>query len=60
MRIVHVMLSKNFSGAERHVVELAEAQADAHEVHVILHTKGFGNRENGISLVSIWLRVSLT
>lgn len=49
MRIVHVMLSKNFSGAERHVVELAAAQACEHEVHVILHAKGFGERENAIA-----------
>ena len=50
MRIIHVMLSKNFSGAERHVIELAEAQASEHEVHVILHAKGFGNRANAIAL----------
>lgn len=50
MRIVHIMLSKNFSGAERHVVELTEAQAQAeHEVHVILHAKGFGQRDNAIA-----------
>lgn len=48
MKIVHVMLSKNFSGAERHVVELAAAQAEQHEVHVILHRKAFGNRANAI------------
>ena len=48
MRIIHVMLSKNFSGTERHVIELTEAQAGEHEVHVILHAKGFGNRANAI------------
>lgn len=49
MRIVHVMLSKNFSGAERHVVELCTAQARDHEVHVVLHAKGFGDRQNAIA-----------
>lgn len=49
MRIVHVLLSKNFSGAERHVVELAHEQAKHHDVHVILHAKGFGERSNAIA-----------
>lgn len=49
MKIVHVMLSKNFSGAERHVVELTAAQAEQHEVYVILHRKAFGDRTNAIA-----------
>lgn len=49
MRIVHVLLSKNFSGAERHVLELAEKQAEQHEVHLILHRKGFGDRASAIA-----------
>ncbi|HYD68264.1 glycosyltransferase [Azospirillum sp.] len=36
MRIVQAILSKGFRGAERHVAELANAQAKAHEVLLML------------------------
>lgn len=40
MRIAHVLLTRNFGGTERHVVELTSAQAAAgHEVHLVLRRK---------------------
>lgn len=49
MRIVHVLLTKNFAGTERYVIELAAEQAKKHDVHLILHKKGFGERESSIA-----------
>jgi len=40
VRIAHVLLTRNFGGTERHVVELTSAQAAAgHEVHLVLRRK---------------------
>jgi len=36
MRIVHLLLSQSFAGTERHAIELANAQAQHHEVTMIL------------------------
>lgn len=49
MRIVHVVLTRNFAGTERHVLELAEKQAEHHEVHLILHRKGCDDRPEAIA-----------
>jgi len=36
MRIVHIILTSSFAGSERHVIELANAQAAEHDVTLIL------------------------
>lgn len=50
MRIVHVLLTSRFAGTERHVVELAAAQAAAgHDVTLILRRKAAQQRSNAIA-----------
>jgi len=50
MRIAHLLLTHSFAGTERHVVELANAQALAgHDVTVILHKRAAENRPNAIA-----------
>ncbi|MCL5050185.1 glycosyltransferase family 4 protein [Aliidiomarina maris] len=49
MRIVHVLLTKRFAGTERHVVDLVSEQAKTHDVHVILHAKGYGSRVDAVA-----------
>jgi glycosyltransferase involved in cell wall biosynthesis len=44
MKIVHLLLTHSFAGTERHVVELANAQAETDEVWVILHRRAAENR----------------
>jgi glycosyltransferase involved in cell wall biosynthesis len=48
MKIVHLLLTHSFAGTERHVVELANAQAADHEVTVILHRRAAEVRPNAI------------
>jgi glycosyltransferase involved in cell wall biosynthesis len=36
MHIVHLILTSSFAGSERHAIELANAQAEQHEVSIIL------------------------
>lgn len=48
MRIVQAILSRGFRGAERHVAELANAQAKAHDVLLVLRADCAD--ENGVSI----------
>lgn len=49
LHIAHVMLTRRFAGTERHVVELANAQAAAgHRVSVILRRDGARPKPDGI------------
>lgn len=36
MRIVHILLTRNFAGSERHAIELANAQSQHHDVTLVL------------------------
>lgn len=50
MRIAHVLLTARFAGTERHVLELAAAQADAgHEVTLVLRRKAAQSRPDAIA-----------
>jgi len=44
MRIVHILLTNSFAGSERHAIELANAQAQHHDVTLILRSNVQGNR----------------
>ena len=50
LSIVHLLLTRRFAGSERHVVELANAQAAAgHQVAVILRRAGTEDRADAIA-----------
>lgn len=50
LSIVHLLLTRRFAGTERHVVELANAQAaQGHRVTVILRKAGAERREDAIA-----------
>lgn len=50
MRLVHVLLTKHFAGTERHVLELAAAQAAAgHEVTLVLRRKAARDEPRAIA-----------
>lgn len=42
MRIVHLILTRQFAGSERHAIELANAQAARHEVTLVLRRAAAG------------------
>ncbi|WP_306519170.1 glycosyltransferase family 4 protein [Rheinheimera sp.] len=48
MKIVHIILTHSFAGSERYAVELANTQAEQHQVTVILHKRGCEQRANAI------------
>lgn len=48
MRIVHVLLTSRFAGTERHVLELAAAQASEHEVTLVLRRAAMRQSEDAI------------
>lgn len=48
MKIVHIILTHSFAGSERYAVELANTQAEQHQVSVILHKRGCEQRANAI------------
>lgn len=48
MKIVHIILTHSFAGSERYAVELANTQAEQHQVTVILHQRGCEQRANAI------------
>jgi glycosyltransferase involved in cell wall biosynthesis len=48
MRIVHVLLTSRFAGTERHVLELAAAQAREHEVTLVLRRAAMRQAEDAI------------
>ncbi|MDI4631852.1 glycosyltransferase [Pelomonas sp. V22] len=49
MKIAHVLLTHRFAGSERHAVELANAQAQQHEVWMILHRRAAEQRPDAIA-----------
>ena len=49
MKIVHILLTPRFAGTERHALELANAQAQVHDVTMILHRRGAQVRPNAIA-----------
>ena len=49
MRIAHLLLTHSFAGSERHAIELANAQAQRHEVAVVLHQRGAEDRPDAIA-----------
>lgn len=49
MRIVHLLLTSRFAGTERHVLELAAAQAAQHEVTLVLRGAGARARPDAIA-----------
>jgi glycosyltransferase involved in cell wall biosynthesis len=50
MRIVHLLLTRRFAGTERHVLELAAAQAAAgHSVTLMLRRAATGNQPDAIA-----------
>lgn len=57
MKILQAILSKGFRGAERHVAELANAQARRHEVRLLLRKDCFDDK--GVSIRD-WLDPTVT
>lgn len=49
MRIVHLLLTHSFAGTERHAIELANAQAQQHEVTMVLHRRAAQARETALA-----------
>jgi len=49
MKIVHIILTHSFAGSERYAVELANLQAEHHDVTLILHKRGAEDRPNAIA-----------
>jgi glycosyltransferase involved in cell wall biosynthesis len=47
MRIVHLLLTRNFAGSERHAIELANAQSEHHEVTLILRRSAQSGQAGG-------------
>lgn len=49
MRIVHLLLTSRFAGTERHVLELAAAQAAEHDVTLVLRQDATRDRPDAIA-----------
>ncbi|KFZ30206.1 hypothetical protein IDSA_10625 [Pseudidiomarina salinarum] len=49
MKIIHLILTHSFAGSERYAVELANLQAQHHDVAMILHKRGAEDRANAIA-----------
>lgn len=49
MRIAHLLLTRRFAGSERYAVELANAQAETHDVTVLLRSCAFEPRADAIA-----------
>lgn len=49
MRIAHLLLTRRFAGSERYAVELANAQAERHEVTVLMRRCAFESRADAIA-----------
>ena len=49
MRIVHLLLTSRFAGTERHVLELAAAQAAEHDVTLVLRRDAMRDRPDAIA-----------
>ena len=39
MKIAHLLFTHSFAGTERHAIELANAQAEHHQVTMLLHRR---------------------
>lgn len=48
MHIAHLLLTSRFAGTERHVLELAAAQAATHDVTLVLRRAGVAHRADAI------------
>lgn len=48
MKIVHLILTHSFAGSERYAIELANAQADRHEVSMVLHRRAGEDRPEAL------------
>lgn len=49
MRIAHLILTRRFAGSERHAIELANAQAEQHEVSLILRQSAAEPRADALA-----------
>lgn len=48
MKIVHLILTHSFAGSERYAIELANAQCEQHEVHLVLHRRAGEDRPEAL------------
>ena len=49
MKIAHIILTHSFAGSERYAIELANLQAEQHDVTLILHQRGAETRSNALA-----------
>lgn len=49
MKICHLILTHSFAGSERYAIELANAQAERHEVHMVLHRRAAQQRPQALA-----------
>lgn len=49
MKIVHLLFTHSFAGTERHAIELANAQAEHHEVTMLLHRRAAQPRDTALA-----------
>ncbi len=49
MKIVHLLFTHSFAGTERHAIELANAQAQSHEVTMLLHRRAAEPRDTALA-----------
>lgn len=48
MKIAHLILTHSFAGSERYAIELANAQCERHEVHMVLHRRAAQDRPEAL------------
>ena len=48
MKIAHLLFTHSFAGTERHAIELANAQAQSHEVTMLLHRRAAQQRDTAL------------
>lgn len=49
MKIAHLLFTHSFAGTERHAIELANAQAQSHEVTMLLHRRAAQQRDTALA-----------
>ena len=49
VKIVHLLFTHSFAGTERHAIELANAQAQTHEVTMLLHRRAAQPRDTALA-----------
>ncbi|HOM11820.1 MAG TPA: glycosyltransferase [Rubrivivax sp.] len=49
MKIAHLLFTHSFAGTERHAIELANAQAEHHEVTMLLHRRAAQQRDTALA-----------